>query len=132
MPEGLENIASEDFKFPRSGLTYSQIAQIAYEANRILCEITGETRPVWDESEKWERDTTLAGVVAVDEGKVRTAGDSHISWAAHKIEEGWRYGAERDAEKKTHPCLVAFHELPYHQRLKDHLFLAVVQALLRN
>jgi hypothetical protein len=118
--------------FPKSGLTYSQIAQIAYEANRVLCEISGETRPTWEQSEKWERDTIHAGVVAIDEGKVRSAGDSHISWAARKIDEGWRYGPERDPVKKTHPCLVPFIELPYHQRLKDHLFLAVVQSLLRN
>lgn len=117
---------------PRSGLTYSQVAQVCYEANRALAAMYGEERAAWDDSEKWERDTVLEGVIAVDEGRVKSAGDSHIAWAAHKVNEGWKYGTVRDAIAKTHPCLVPFHELPYDQRLKDHLFLAVATALLRN
>lgn len=118
---------------PRPGLTYSQVAQICHEANRALCQITGDdSQPTWDDAPTWQRDSALAGVVGIDEGKIQGAGDAHLSWAAQKVEDGWRYGPEKDAEKKTHPCLMPFHELPYHQRLKDHLFLAVATSLLRN
>ena len=29
-----------------------------------------------------------------------------------RLSEGWTYGARRDDEKKTHPCLVPYEELP--------------------
>ena len=36
----------------------------------------------------------------------------HEVWAAGRIADGWTYGEKRDDEKKTHPCLVAYEELP--------------------
>lgn len=139
VPEGKhgEHMTVKDecsFVLPRrASLTYLQIAEVCYAANRALCQMYGEESPAeWDEAPDWQRDTVLTGVIAIDEGKVRTAGDSHISWAAHKIENGWKWGEVKDPAAKTHPCLVPFHELPYDQRLKDHLFLAVATALLRN
>ncbi len=35
----------------------------------------------------------------------------------------------KDAEKKEHPCFVPYAELPAKQRMKDHLFGAVVRTL---
>jgi hypothetical protein len=35
----------------------------------------------------------------------------------------------KDAELKTHPCLVPFEELPKFQQQKDRLFRAIVKAL---
>lgn len=117
----------------KAGLTYSQVAQICHEANRALCQVYGDdSQPVWDEAPKWQRDSALNGVIAIDEGKIRNAGDSHLSWSTEKIDQGWKYGEVKDPVAKTHPCLVPFHDLPYDQRLKDHLFLAVATALLRN
>lgn len=46
-----------------------------------------------------------------------------------KIEDGWVYGDEKDTEKKTHPCLVPYEELPEFQKKKDALFQAIVDAL---
>jgi hypothetical protein len=118
---------------PKSGLTYSQIAQVCHAANRALCQMYGDESQVeWDSAHESQRESAIAGVIAIDEGKVKTPGDAHLSWAAQKIEEGWRFGPVKDFEKKTHPCLIPYHELPYDQRLKDHLFLAVATSLLRN
>ena len=36
----------------------------------------------------------------------------HEVWAAGRIAEGWRWGAERDDARKKHPCLVPYDELP--------------------
>lgn len=43
------------------------------------------------------------------EGLARGA---HDTWAAGRLAEGWRYGAERDEAARTHPCLVPYEELP--------------------
>ena len=36
----------------------------------------------------------------------------HEVWARGRIEQGWTYGVERNDEKKTHPCLIPYEELP--------------------
>ena len=39
------------------------------------------------------------------------------------------YGEEKDPERKVHPCMVPFNELPREQQAKDFIFRAVVHAL---
>lgn len=36
----------------------------------------------------------------------------HDVWAKSRIDEGWTFGNERNDEKKTHPCLVPYNQLP--------------------
>lgn len=43
----------------------------------------------------------------------------HEVWAKTRIEQGWSYGAERDDEKKYHPCLVPYEELPDAEKKYD-------------
>ena len=46
------------------------------------------------------------------------ASNVHDVWALGRISEGWTYGAEKDAEKKTTPDLVPYSELP--EKEKDY------------
>lgn len=106
-----------------------QIARVCHEANRAWCEANGDTSQVsWDEAEDWQRQSALTGVQAVLDG----TGDPHSlheKWCEDKIADGWTFGQVKDAEAKTHPCLVDYDELPPEQRAKDELFLAVVSSL---
>ena len=43
----------------------------------------------------------------------------HEVWAAGRIADGWTYGENRDDEKKTHPCLVPYEELPEYEKEYD-------------
>ena len=43
----------------------------------------------------------------------------HEVWAAGRVAEGWRYGEERDDDKKTTPCLVPYDELPESEKAYD-------------
>lgn len=43
----------------------------------------------------------------------------HETWAASRISQGWTYGEQRDDEKKTHPCLVPYEELPEEEKEYD-------------
>lgn len=36
----------------------------------------------------------------------------HEVWAQNRINQGWCYGEHRDDEKKLHPCLVPYENLP--------------------
>ena len=42
----------------------------------------------------------------------KMARNVHEVWAHGRIADGWTFGKTRDDEKKTHPCLVPYEELP--------------------
>lgn len=43
----------------------------------------------------------------------------HEVWAETRIHQGWTYGKQRNDEKKTHPCLVPYEELPDSEKEYD-------------
>ncbi len=43
----------------------------------------------------------------------------HEVWAQNRIEEGWTYGEKRDDERKLHPCLVPYDDLPEAEKAYD-------------
>lgn len=107
------------------------IAQVAHEANRAWCEVCGDgTQPPWQDAPDWQRESAVQGVLFHVTHPDAGPEASHENWRKHKLAEGWTYGPEKDPDAKTHPCLVPFEELPAEQQAKDHLFRAVVHALL--
>lgn len=108
-----------------------QIAMIAHEANRAYCANLGDMSQVpWIVAPQWQKDSALKGVTAILANPCMTPAGSHEGWLKHKTEEGWTYGEVKDEFKKTHPCMKPYNELPQEQRLKDHLFRAVVVTLM--
>lgn len=105
------------------------IARVAHEVNRAYCESQGDFSQLnWEEAPEWQRDSAIAGVelhMANNVGPEK----SHENWREHKLADGWVYGPAKDPEKKQHPCMVPFEELPKEQQAKDFLFRAVVHAL---
>ena len=47
------------------------------------------------------------------------AKNTHDIWAQQRIAEGWKYGKKRNDEKKEHPCLVPYEELPESEKEYD-------------
>ena len=43
----------------------------------------------------------------------------HDVWAQSRISDGWRYGPERNDERKEHPCLVEYEQLQDSERAYD-------------
>ena len=41
----------------------------------------------------------------------KIAENVHEVWAAGRVNEGWKYGKERNDIKKEHPCIVRYDEL---------------------
>ena len=105
------------------------IARVCHEANRTVQVLTGDPAPspAWDDAPEWQRQSAVDGVAAAREGI--SGEDQHEAWCEHKRADGWVYGATKDADARTHPCLVPYSELPVEQRAKDELFVAVVRAL---
>jgi hypothetical protein len=103
------------------------IARLAHEVNRAYCTALGDaSQPAWEDAPQWQRDSAINGVKFHLANPGTTPEGSHASWLAEKEAAGWIYGEVKDAEKKTHPCMLPYAELPQAQRVKDYLFGAVV------
>lgn len=106
------------------------IAAAAHTVNAAYCRSIGDTsQPEWADAPENIKASAIAGVKMHLANPDATPEQSHEAWMAHKLAEGWKFGPEKDAKKKEHPCLVAYGELPPEQRTKDYLFKATVHAL---
>lgn len=47
------------------------------------------------------------------------AENAHEVWAQRRKNEGWTHGPRRDQDKKTHPSLVPYKELPEEEKEYD-------------
>lgn len=107
-----------------------EIARVAHEVNRALCQAFGDdSQSPWEDAPDWQRESAVEGVKMHQADPTLGPSASHDGWMAHKLADGWTYGEVKDAEAKTHPCLVAFEDLPADQQAKDYVFRAVVHAL---
>ena len=103
-----------------------QIAEVCHEANRVYCLSIGDhSQPRWDDAPDWQRESAVQGVENIVEGSVKAPGETHVSWLASKKADGWVYGEVKDAEAKTHPCMVEYKDLPVEQQKKDALFFGI-------
>lgn len=111
-------------------MTTEIIAQACHEANKVWCLADNDSsQKHWKDAEDWQKSSALNGVKFKMENPFAGADAQHNSWMKEKIDDGWVYAAVKDAEAKTHPCIVPYSELPEFQRKKDSLFCAIVDAL---
>ena len=109
----------------------SIVAAVCHEANRAWCAENGDVSQLgWEQAPDWQRESAEAGVQYLAEHPGAGVSALHDNWMRDKLAAGWVYGPVKDAESKTHPCLVPFEELPPVQQAKDALFAAIVGALL--
>lgn len=109
----------------------TSIAKVCHQANKAICEAFGDhSQPDWDNAPRWQRDSAIAGVKFNVENPNAPASASHNSWLDEKRRTGWRYGALKNADTKEHPCFVPYDQLPPEQQAKDHVFKAIVAAML--
>lgn len=104
------------------------IARLAHHINSIYRHSLGESVESWLVSSDATRASAIDGVRARLSGKTRSPEESHQNWYAFKEAEGYTYGPEKDEQKKTHPCFLPYDKLPEAQRIKDTLFMAVVDG----
>lgn len=105
-----------------------QIARICHEVNRAYCNSLGDTsQPSWEEAPEWQKESAVNGVEFHLRNET-TPEQSHENWMKEKVASGWVYGLVKDPEKKEHPCMVPYDQLPLEQRTKDYLFKAIVDC----
>lgn len=103
-------------------------AQVCHEANRAIqiATLDPSPSPKWDDAPNWQKASAIEGVVNALNGQ--TPQELHESWMEFKRKDGWVYGEDKDAEAKTHPCMVPYGELSEDQLVKDYVFQAIVQT----
>lgn len=105
-----------------------EIAELCHEVNRAYClSIGDDSQPAWKDAPEWQKESAVNGVVFHMENET-TPEQSHENWMKEKAADGWIYGEVKDPEKKEHPCMVPYNELPAEQRTKDYLFKAIVDT----
>jgi len=111
-------------------LKTNRIAQVCHEAIRAFCAGIGDNSLVaWHDAPDWQRQSTISGVRFHLANPGATDAATHEKWLLDKERDGWRYGPVKNADRKEHPCCVAFDQLPPEEQAKDRLFRAVVHAL---
>ena len=107
----------EDLK--TSNELQSRLVLAIHEANKEIQQQTGEFIPQLSEH---LTKSILDGVYFVLDNPNCTPEQQHNNWVYFKRADGWRYGSIKDFERKEHPCLVPYNELPEIQQRKDSVF----------
>lgn len=95
----------------------TDIARMCHEVNRAYCEATGDTSQLpWEYAEPWQRESAIKGVDVALAGA--TPEQQHEAWCKDKYAAGWVYGDVKNAEAKTHQCLVPYAELSDAQKVR--------------
>jgi len=98
-------------------------ARVGYEVYRTGFDDPGKLE--WDAADEDDRRVARDMVVVVLSGV--SPAQEHARWLARKADEGWSLG-ELDEDRKLHPNMVPYEQLPDGQRLLDQLFVAAVLA----
>lgn len=105
-------------------------AEFVYEAARLAA--WAAKAPIipepWDDREEAFR-TQFLEVIERQTGPQRSTSpeELHGSWMQAYVEMGWKYGPERDPERKLHPDLVPYSQLGQLERDKDAVFVALCE-----
>lgn len=103
------------------------VAHIAHEANRAWSMANGHcSHQAWGDAPEWQRESARQGVLRCLAQPDMTPRMVHDQWARHMSAAGWRHGATKDENARTHPSLVPYEALSPVERARDILFRAVV------
>lgn len=106
------------------------IAKIVYAAVAEYSRSLGHFHSNWDELSESLKESFVDGIAFVKANPHAADYEAHNRWYSNKIENGWKFGIVKDVEKKEHPCLVDFHELPETMKYKDRFLLTITRFLL--
>jgi hypothetical protein len=106
------------------------IAMMCHAANKAWCEANGDpSQKSWEEADEWQKSSAIKCVQYRLDNPYAAKDAQHNAWMKDKVENGWVYGPVKDVDKKTHPCIVEYKDLPEVDQKKDAIFIAIVDAL---
>ena len=84
----------------------------------------------WAEAPQWQRESAVKGVEFAIANGFPNAEAQHEAWLKDKEAAGWVYGPVKDANKKEHPSMRPYAELPEVERNKDKIFRSTIMQSL--
>ena len=110
-----------------------QCAKICHEANKAYCETINDfSQTIWALTPAWQKKSIINGVRFSLDNPDATPTETHNNWMEEKERNGWTYGPFKKVKKKEHPCMIPYESLPAAQKIKDGLFIAIVDAFFKN
>lgn len=103
------------------------IARLVHHVNNAICADNNEQGIAWKDAPGHMQAALLQ---AVKENL--PAKEAHEAWMRSRLENGWVLGLVKDIENKISPCLIPYEELPYSQRIKDTVCMAIVEFCKEN
>jgi len=92
----------------------ARIHHIAWIAYQIAVEQDYNEQPNKD-----QLDSLIDAQRRFNENPNITAEQNHNNWMQFKASQGWKYGPVKDFDKKEHPDMVPFDQLPVVEKRKD-------------
>jgi len=108
-----------------------QIAKTIHYGLLQYCEtlkmnISGE---YWDECTHWYKKTLMWNVDQVITGSPSMSPErTHENWMTEQLVDGWKYAATYNEEKKEHPFMLPYRQLPDEGKGYVLLFLSMAKA----
>lgn len=116
---------------PDADTLAEDIASVVHDANRRWQIVTGDRwpSPPWEDAPERQAAGVIATVRAALADYELTARQAHEKWLAAMTADGWTWGRVKDEERKTHPDLVPWDDLPGSEQRKSVLLIAITRAL---
>lgn len=123
----LEDELTEECYFLSEDDILELILTVVHNANAVLKKINGEKHEELADMEPARRAGIKAAIKYALENDT-TPEESHNKWLEAQENLGYKYGIEIDRDKLLHPCMVPYYQLPAEQKLKDDMFVAIIQS----
>ena len=108
------------------------LAEVCHEVNAAYCRAIGDdSQKPWADAPDWQKASATKGVEALLASNL-SAEQLHSLWMEEKRRTGWTYGAYKDETLRIHPCMCDYALLDPKDKVKDHLFRAVVKTIQRQ
>ena len=105
-----------------------QIARLTYEADRAIRARMGQTLPEWGKHEASLKTEWRSKVASFKKKDGITPRSRHESWVKDMITAGWVQGQKIDHDKKTHPAICPYDNLPEEVHLLDDVFVTIIET----
>lgn len=106
-----------------------KIAKMCHEINKLYNKLMGCDTLSWEDLDEKTKDGIMVSVNRVIDNPDITPSEIHDIWVKSKIKQGWKYGDVLCYTNKTHPCLIDYDELSILDKIKDEMFISIVNIL---
>lgn len=103
------------------------ILTVLHNANAVLKKLNNEKHEELADMEPARRASIKEAIKHALENDTSPE-ESHNKWLATQEALGYKYGIEIDRVNLLHPCMMPYENLPAEQKLKDDMFVAIIQS----